>query len=137
MARTCPNRGKSVLPVRGKRLSRRKVPKPELAPKRARQQEARDEPYDGGASEGVIGCFSSDLSTRGLNCLAASCALLPCSRACALTATALTALNDVITREAFARNAIEPSVHGGLKIARAILSSVTADPAQRPRVITQ
>ena len=48
MARTCPNRGKSVLPVRRKRLSRRKVPKPELAPKRARQQEAHDEPYDSG-----------------------------------------------------------------------------------------
>ena len=56
-----------------------------------------------------------------------------------LAATALTALNDIVTRQAFARqidlidlrvicdedadfaNAIEPSVHGGAKIARAIL----------------
>jgi hypothetical protein len=56
-----------------------------------------------------------------------------------LAATALTALNDAITREAFARNIdcidlriicdedrdfanpIEPSVHGGAKIAAAIL----------------
>ena len=71
-----------------------------------------------------------------------------------LAATALTALNDAITREAFARkvdcidlrlicdddrdfaNPIEPSVHGGAKIARAILSFATADPTQRPRVIT-
>jgi len=57
-----------------------------------------------------------------------------------LAATALTAINDAITREAFARridcidlrvvcdedadfaNPIEPSVHGGAKIARAILN---------------
>ena len=71
-----------------------------------------------------------------------------------LAATALTALNDAITREAFARkvdcidlrlicdddrdfaNPIEPSVHGGAKIARAILGFANADPTQRPRVIT-
>jgi hypothetical protein len=60
-----------------------------------------------------------------------------------LAATALTALNDAITREAFSRridcidlrvlcdddrdfaNPIEPSIHGGEKIARAILGLVT------------
>ena len=60
-----------------------------------------------------------------------------------IAATALTALNDAITREAFARgigcidlrvlcdddgdfaNAIEPSVQGGAKIARAILQAVS------------
>ena len=70
-----------------------------------------------------------------------------------LAATALTALNDAITREAFARkvdcidlrlicdddrdfaNPIEPSIQGGAKIARAILTFATAEP-QRPRVIT-
>jgi lysophospholipase L1-like esterase len=72
-----------------------------------------------------------------------------------LAATALTALNDAITREAFARkvdcidlrlicdddrdfaNPIEPSVHGGVKIARAILSFANADPTQQSRVITR
>ena len=72
-----------------------------------------------------------------------------------LAATALTALNDAITREAFARNVdcidlriicdddrdfanpIEPSVHGGAKIARAILSFATPETTQRSRVITR
>src|SRR5262245_1383374 len=66
-----------------------------------------------------------------------------------LAATALTVLNDIITRQAFARqidlidlrticdedadfaNPIEPSVHGGAKIARAIL-----DFASLPRIAT-
>ncbi len=72
-----------------------------------------------------------------------------------LAATALTALNDVITREAFARgvdcidlrivcdedadfaNPIEPSVRGGAKIARAILGFGTRDASDFPRVITR
>jgi hypothetical protein len=72
-----------------------------------------------------------------------------------LAATALTALNDAITREAFARNVdcidlrilcdddrdfanpIEPSVHGGGKIARAILGFAVPPPARSPRVITR
>ena len=67
-----------------------------------------------------------------------------------LAATALTALNDVITREAFARgvdcidlrivcdedadfaNPIEPSVRGGAKIARAILGFGTRDASDFP-----
>ena len=66
-----------------------------------------------------------------------------------LAATALAVLNDIVTRQAFARqidlidlrticdedadfaNAIEPSVHGGAKIARAIL-----DFALLPRIAT-
>jgi len=69
-----------------------------------------------------------------------------------LVVTALTVFNDVITREAFGRglplidlrllcdededyaNPIEPSVHGGAKIARAIAALVTAPPARRPEV---
>jgi lysophospholipase L1-like esterase len=72
-----------------------------------------------------------------------------------LAATALTALNDAITREAFARsidcidlrvlcdddrdfaNPIEPSVHGGAKIARAILDFATSSPAPHARVIAR
>jgi hypothetical protein len=72
-----------------------------------------------------------------------------------LAATALTALNDAITREAFARqvdcidlriicdddrdfaNPIEPSVHGGAKIAAAILKFATAEPGHSPRVIAR
>jgi lysophospholipase L1-like esterase len=72
-----------------------------------------------------------------------------------LAATALTALNDAITREAFARNIdcidlrilcnedrdfanpIEPSVHGGAKIATAILNFAAPHPARSPRVITR
>ena len=72
-----------------------------------------------------------------------------------LAATALTALNDAITREAFARgvdcidlrvlcdddrdfaNPIEPSVHGGAKIAKAILTFATASAAPYPRVIAR
>jgi lysophospholipase L1-like esterase len=72
-----------------------------------------------------------------------------------LAATALTALNDAITREAFARNVdcidlrlicdddrdfanpIEPSVHGGSKIAQAILGFATAEPARRPRKLSR
>ena len=72
-----------------------------------------------------------------------------------LAATALTALNDAITREAFARNIdcidlrvlcdddrdfanpIEPSVQGGAKIARAILNFVTSSPAPPSRVIVR
>jgi hypothetical protein len=72
-----------------------------------------------------------------------------------LAATALTALNDAITREAFSRgadcidlrvlcdddrdfaNAIEPSVHGGAKIARAILSFAAAQPSPSSRVIAR
>jgi hypothetical protein len=72
-----------------------------------------------------------------------------------LAATALTALNDAITREAFARNIdcidlriicdedrdfanpIEPSVHGGAKIAGAILDFATLPPARSSRVITR
>ena len=72
-----------------------------------------------------------------------------------LAATALTALNDAITREAFARrvdcidlqlicdddrdfaNPIEPSVHGGAKIAKAIFSFATAEMGQSPRVIAR
>jgi hypothetical protein len=71
-----------------------------------------------------------------------------------LAATALTALNDAITREAFVRNVdcidlriicnddrdfanpIEPSVQGGAKIARAILS-FAAPTTRSPRVITR
>jgi lysophospholipase L1-like esterase len=70
-------------------------------------------------------------------------------------ATALTALNDAITREAFARNVdcidlrilcdddrdfanpIEPSVHGGAKIARAILGFTALPPERSPRVIAR
>jgi hypothetical protein len=70
-----------------------------------------------------------------------------------LAATALTALNDAITREAFARNIdcidlrvlcdddldfanpIEPSVHGGAKIARAILNFATPSAPPHARVI--
>jgi hypothetical protein len=70
-----------------------------------------------------------------------------------LAATALTTLNDAITREAFARgidcidlrilcnddrdfaNPIEPSVHGGAKIARAILNFATQSGASRSCVI--
>ena len=67
---------------------------------------------------------------------------------------AATALNDAITREAFARkvdcidlrlicdddrdfaNPIEPSIHGGAKIARAILRGDPAAPTEgRPRVL--
>ncbi|KAA0123188.1 SGNH/GDSL hydrolase family protein [Methylobacterium sp. P1-11] len=66
-----------------------------------------------------------------------------------LASTALTLLNDVITREAFARgldildlrvlcsenadfaNPIEPSVQGGRKIAEAIRAFVQAQPEQR------
>ena len=72
-----------------------------------------------------------------------------------LAATALTALNDAITREAFARNIdcidlrilcdddrdfanpIEPSVHGGAKIAKAILTIATSSAAPYPRVIAR
>ena len=72
-----------------------------------------------------------------------------------LAATALTALNDAITREAFARNIdcidlrilcdedrdfanpIEPSVHGGAKIAKAILTFATSSTAPYPRVIAR
>jgi hypothetical protein len=72
-----------------------------------------------------------------------------------LAATALTALNDAITREAFARNIdcidlrilcdddrdfanpIEPSVHGGAKIAKAILTFATPSAAPNPRVIAR
>jgi len=72
-----------------------------------------------------------------------------------LAATALTALNDAITREAFARNVdcidlrilcdddrdfanpIEPSVHGGAKIAKAILQFATSNAAPYPRVIAR
>jgi len=72
-----------------------------------------------------------------------------------LAATALTALNDAITREAFARgvdcidlrvlcdddrdfaNPIEPSVHGGAKIAKAILTFATSSTAPHPRVIAR
>ena len=72
-----------------------------------------------------------------------------------LAATALTALNDAITREAFARNVdcidlriicnddrdfanpIEPSVQGGAKIARAILSFAAPGTTRSPRVITR
>ena len=70
-------------------------------------------------------------------------------------ATALTALNDAITREAFVRgvdcidlrvlcnedqdfaNPIEPSVHGGEKIARAILAFVSKEDTGSPRVIAR
>jgi lysophospholipase L1-like esterase len=72
-----------------------------------------------------------------------------------LAATALTALNDAITREAFARkldcidlrilcdddtdfaNPIEPSIHGGAKIARAIVSLVALGPSASSRVIAR
>ncbi len=72
-----------------------------------------------------------------------------------LAATALTALNDVITREAFARgvdcidlrivcgedadfaNPIEPSMCGGAKIAQAIVWFGTRDALDFPRVITR
>ena len=72
-----------------------------------------------------------------------------------MAATALTALNDAITREAFARgvdcidlrvlcnddrdfaNPIEPSVHGGAKIAAAILSFATPVSVRFPRVIAR
>jgi hypothetical protein len=72
-----------------------------------------------------------------------------------LAATALTALNDAITREVFARsvdcidlrivcdedrdfaNPIEPSVHGGAKIAGAILGFTAPPPGRSPRVITR
>jgi hypothetical protein len=70
-------------------------------------------------------------------------------------ATALTTLNDIITREVFARgadcidlrlicnedrdfaNPIEPSTHGGSKIARGILSFAVGEPPRRSRVIAQ
>jgi hypothetical protein len=72
-----------------------------------------------------------------------------------LAATALTALNDAITREAFARaidcidlrilcdddrdfaNPIEPSVLGGAKIAAAILKFAAPGGASYPRVIAR
>jgi hypothetical protein len=72
-----------------------------------------------------------------------------------LAATGLTAINDAITREAFARaidlidlrvlcsedldfaNPIEPSVHGGAKIARAIVSFAMADAGPRSRVMAR
>lgn len=72
-----------------------------------------------------------------------------------LAATALTVLNDAITREAFARgldcidlrvlchkdadfaNPIEPSVHGGAKIARAILAFAAKDGSPSSRVIAR
>jgi lysophospholipase L1-like esterase len=72
-----------------------------------------------------------------------------------LAATALTALNDAITREAFARNVdcidlrilcdddrdfanpIEPSVHGGAKIAEAILNFAAPSAPPYPRVIAR
>ena len=72
-----------------------------------------------------------------------------------LAATALTVLNDGITREAFARavdlidlrilcdddrdfaNPIEPSAHGGQKIARAIVEFAGPDRARRSRVIAK
>jgi lysophospholipase L1-like esterase len=72
-----------------------------------------------------------------------------------VAATALTALNDAITRQAFARNIdcidlrilcdddrdfanpIEPSVQGGAKIARAILGFTALPPERLPRVITR
>jgi lysophospholipase L1-like esterase len=72
-----------------------------------------------------------------------------------LAATALTALNDAITREIFARdidcidlrilcdddrdfaNPIEPSVHGGAKIAKAILTFASSGAAPYPRVIAR
>ncbi len=72
-----------------------------------------------------------------------------------LAATALTALNDGITREAFVRvvdcidlrlvcdddrdfaNPIEPSVHGGAKITGAIVRFATGQAAQSPRVIAR
>jgi lysophospholipase L1-like esterase len=72
-----------------------------------------------------------------------------------LAATALTALNDAITRETFARqldcidlrilcdddtdfaNPIEPSIHGGAKIARAIVSLVALGPSASSRVIAR
>ena len=72
-----------------------------------------------------------------------------------LAATALTALNDAITREAFARgldcidlrvlcnqeadfaNPIEPSVHGGAKIARAILALAANGASVSSRVIAR
>ena len=72
-----------------------------------------------------------------------------------LAATALTTLNDAITREAFARNIdiidlrilcdddrdfanpIVPSVHGGAKIARAIQSFATPSAPPYPRVIAR
>jgi GDSL-like Lipase/Acylhydrolase family len=72
-----------------------------------------------------------------------------------LAATALTTLNDAITREAFTRNVdcidlrilcdddrdfanpIEPSVHGGAKIANAILHFAAQSPASYPRVIAR
>ena len=72
-----------------------------------------------------------------------------------LAATALTALNDAITREAFARNidcidlrilcdddrdfanSIEPSVRGGAKIAKAILDFASPAAAPYSRVIAR
>jgi hypothetical protein len=72
-----------------------------------------------------------------------------------VAATAVTTLNDAITREAFARgidcidlrvicnedadfaNPIEPSVHGGEKIARAILAFATNDATAMARVIAR
>jgi GDSL-like Lipase/Acylhydrolase family len=72
-----------------------------------------------------------------------------------LAATALTAVNDAITREAFARsidcidlrilcdddrdfaNPIEPSVHGGAKIAGAILNFAAPSAPPYPRVIAR
>jgi hypothetical protein len=96
------------------------------------------------------------------------CSIRPCNQGCRwpwarfpepairrAAATALTALNDAITREAFARNVdcidlrilcdddrdfanpIEPSVHGGAKIARAILGFTALPPERSPRVITR
>jgi hypothetical protein len=72
-----------------------------------------------------------------------------------LAATALTALNDAITREAFVRNIdcidlrilcdddrdfanpIEPSVHGGAKIARAIVNFATSGQPPYSRIIVR
>ena len=72
-----------------------------------------------------------------------------------VAATALTVLNDAITREAFTRgmscidlrvlcdddrdfaNPIEPSVHGGAKIARAIFAFAAKDENAAPRVFAR
>jgi hypothetical protein len=77
------------------------------------------------------------------------------SAATGLAATALTALNDAITRESFARgidcidlrilcdddrdfaNPIEPSVLGGAKIAEAILKFAAPSGESYPRVIAR
>jgi hypothetical protein len=113
-----------------------------------------------GVREGFRAAYASMLDkvvSRGLR--AAVCTIyeprFPDPQLRRLAATALTALNDAITREAFARgfdcidlrvlcdadtdfaNPIEPSVQGGEKIAAAVLAFASEGASDRSRVIAR